>query len=65
MSDWQPIETAPRDGTSVLLMTGLKDWLDNDVPSVGWYSKMHGWVGHGASGNIPTNWMPLPTPPSN
>lgn len=61
---WQPIETAPRDSIPVLVHAGAKDWMDNDVPSVAWYSNMHGWVGHFATGETPTHWMPLPEPPA-
>lgn len=66
---WQPIETAPKDGTNVLLINrkgnqaaGL--WM-NSLLGVGWYLR---------GGNQPdtffndhhgpTHWMPLPPPPS-
>jgi hypothetical protein len=60
-SSWQPIGTAPKDGTAILtfqsnLMTGGKMrvavWRDDTVPK--------GWS---ASEESPTHWMPLPIPP--
>ena len=54
---WQPIETAPKDGTCVLVYSKGRvisayflhdDWLE---------------VLHSYSFNDPTHWMPLPEPP--
>lgn len=58
---WQPIETAPRDETEVLLYaaagvfsdTGLGYW-DGKMWSCGWNKEFRN----------PTHWMPLPTPPA-
>jgi len=61
MSEWQPIETAPRDGTRVLI-------ADEDVwmaVARFWPCNM-AWTEDAASGlklNEPTHWMPLPEPP--
>lgn len=61
---WQPIETAPRDGTRMLL------WVRGHLVMLG------SWAGHGAysgaafwSNNVPivpqpTHWLPLPQPPA-
>lgn len=63
MSKWQPIDTAPKDGTQFLAWDGVC------VENIKWWSGM--WVtswcndadyaNHGA----PTHWMPLPEPPSS
>ena len=66
---WQPIETAPKDGTHILIFCP-----HDDVPiAVG-----HMWAGEGPAfwsyadellmnvcpeGCDPTHWMPLPPPP--
>lgn len=62
--EWQPIVTAPRDGTRLLLWTGNMSttgmiWST----TVGWWDKeiCHKWI-HGSSVD-PTHWMPLPAPP--
>ena len=62
---WRPIETAPKDGTQVLLarsdgIVGCGRW--EDVRGV------YLWVGEWSSdtkdvGLKPTRWMPLPEPP--
>jgi hypothetical protein len=59
---WQPIETAPKDGTRVLV-------ADEDVwmaVARFWPCNMY-WIEDAASGmklNDPTHWMQLPGPPS-
>lgn len=70
MSDWQPIETAPKDGTTVLLYRYCEPW---DVFGYGAWEESHsvaGWIAHGffePPGNLglaaPSHWMPLPGPP--
>ena len=61
MSTWQPIETAPKDGTSVLVFVPRKS--GNLVASARnptgtqWWSK-------GLGALKPIGWMPLPDPPS-
>lgn len=58
--EWQPIETAPKDGTEILLFSGwdigLCYWR-NDSCFLGWT-----W-GAGNRFNNPSHWMPLPQPP--
>lgn len=72
MSEWQPIETAPKDGSMVLLSDGT--YVD-----AGFYHDGSACYGHrGGAGffceedrgnlltasNFPaTHWMPLPQPP--
>ncbi len=58
MSEWQPIETAPKDREIILagqwLMTG--GW---EVRSGQWLATRWPFVGQGQ----PTLWQPLPPPP--
>ena len=65
--EWQPIETAPKDGTDILVMTG------ETMHVVRWIN-IHGdfdyWAvddnKHGPftlRGKAPTHWMPLPETP--
>jgi len=65
---WQPIETAPKDGTWILV------WKhDYDCPmSAQWglldinpnkYTGMKGWSGYGYIFSDVTHWMPMPEPP--
>ena len=59
MSEWQPIETAPRDGTEILL------WEDGYI--LGSWVEEYGYFadpdGHLWKNRQPTHWMPLPAPP--
>jgi hypothetical protein len=74
--EWQPIETAPKDGTWILLycsqqkvaISGMwhvePDLFTPDVHEPGWSD----WVSDNDyimwdSGYSPTHWMPLPEPP--
>lgn len=62
MSEWQPIETAPKNGQRILL------WgLQYVMPVTGsQYFEVNGWriqPGMNALKNQPTHWMPLPRPP--
>jgi hypothetical protein len=67
---WQPIETAPKDGTEVLL------WLQppyNSIEKARWFDLWGNWqIGEfpedsdeycGIGSALPTHWMPIPTPP--
>jgi hypothetical protein len=64
MTDWQPIETAPRiDGEIVLGVLGLKAW------PMEWSDYADGWIAANESPDLvlpqnATHWMPLPTPPA-
>lgn len=66
---WRPIETAPRDGTRVLVWrpresddhvahAGVDHWRDDNAGggSGSWYRSRRY--------QQPTHWMPLPAPPS-
>ena len=75
-SGWQPIETAPKDGTDVLLarkdgvdigswQEAQPDGFESGVivdPGLpeGWY----GYLGFSPFDDPPTHWMPLPVPPA-
>lgn len=67
MTDWQPIETAPRDSTRIIGWDGAnwsityyqdgRVWVnESEVTSDG-----YGWYGH--DNWKPTQWTPLPKPP--
>jgi hypothetical protein len=74
VSEWQPIETAPKDGTLVVLVGKIVDgWAQPTRACVGSWSFeqrppyfVAGWAfvapGYIAEFN-PTHWMPLPEPP--
>jgi len=66
--DWRPIETAPKDGTDVLVSRRDKDGFE-------WFAVAQWWVRawafmSGRPGDMPaligftpTHWRPLPSPP--
>lgn len=57
---WQPIETAPKDGTEVLVCDNgdvcVANWEAGPLYT-GWRADWHG-------GIQPTDWLPLPAPPT-
>lgn len=73
--EWQPIETAPKDGTNFL---GGR-WNTGEFGHVYWSSLVCWWRdSHNGGGNVgwvtqpgafawnsPTHWMPLPEPPED
>lgn len=73
--DWQPIETAPRDGTTILgwfpirlLEADRRGTVHtrHDVMVIMWRQDCPRWSGPdgGLTREPPTHWMPLPPPPS-
>jgi hypothetical protein len=55
---WYPIETAPKDGTWMVLTSAKM------FPVIGkWSEVIDGWVAHSMP-QFPTHWMPLPDPPA-
>ena len=71
--NWQPIETAPRDGTEVLVCRVYEGGQARYAVAYN-YDDGNGWRDMGDLGwagmtndddNRPTHWMPLPEPPVN
>jgi hypothetical protein len=68
MSEWQPIETVPKDGTAVLIYCPT----ENCIVSSRWRQDGDDgrWYGTDPMGRLnwiqlPTHWMPLPAPPGH
>lgn len=67
MSDWQPIETAPKDGTAILAWE--KDWECPAVVSLEEYDGTEYWeyreslINDAMGEAFPTHWIPLPDAP--
>lgn len=68
MSEWKPIETAPKDGTPIDLFI-TRRWTDYV-----WDAEVEGWTFAQDINNdwqdrrtwpasFPTHWMPIPLPP--
>jgi hypothetical protein len=58
MSEWQPIETAPKDGTDI-----LGCWVRSNVMGV--VSYFDGiWLENDEKVSAPSHWMPLPELPA-
>lgn len=67
---WQPIETAPKDGSSVMLAREDDDfsWVceghwDRAGLHSGWYAANTHWTDATGDALDPTHWQPLPAPP--
>ena len=66
--DWQPIETAPKDGTMVDLWVTAFHGKNCRLTDM-WWSESTGWRGgrrsefNEAMAKRATYWMPLPPPP--
>jgi hypothetical protein len=60
MSEWKPIETAPRDGSDVLIWcyTGEIGIAHFDYATFAWWHNLCEYPD-------PTHWMPLPPPPES
>ena len=60
MTEWQPIDTAPKDGTDVLVWCGGAMFIA--CMEVGrWFFDRTDY----SVKPLPTHWMPLPAPPEN
>lgn len=80
MSEWQPISSAPKDGTNILLSNGDQvaegQWISDpgyirerrDVEGyyIGQdeYDGFEGWMDYDGGMPNPTHWMPLPQAPN-
>jgi len=65
--DWQPIETAPKDGKRFLIWSAI-DGMEIGYWSTSlWVKKGGAWIIYEARSDTielePTHWMPLPEPP--
>ncbi len=68
MSEWQPIETAPKDGQQLMLHLQNGDIIiaSSDIANAAvvqrkeMYIQFRVWPD---AGYLPTHWMPLPPPP--
>lgn len=73
-SEWQPIESAPKDGTRIVVWNGAAHFARwSDDCHMGQFEKAPGWqvfeceddtfYAWGLSASEVTHWMPLPQPP--
>lgn len=67
MSEWRPIDTAPKDGSHVMLGDAPEQYVcegyyeeDGDR---GWYMANTHWTDAYDGRVYPTHWQPLPSPP--
>lgn len=75
-AEWQPIETAPKDGTRILIAGGTYYYDASEMPDQEFtsadtaYWRNGGWCGgygseyNGEYWHKPTHWQPLPAPPA-
>lgn len=70
---WQPIKTAPKDGTRIVLYAA--QWTDDGVTLGEWSERIGCWSadagcmedGPAMTSDVldgPTHWMPVPAPPA-
>jgi hypothetical protein len=59
MSEWQPIKTAPKDGTPIRVLLESTVAYEEHIPA----ALMGGWKRQDSHDKI-VGWMPLPYPPS-
>jgi hypothetical protein len=75
-NEWQPIKTAPRDGTRVWLFDPdteecVGSYASTDLPQnhpdywEGWVYAEEILINHCATDPVPTHWMPIPKRPAN
>lgn len=70
--EWQPIETAPKDGTPIIVGNSAGPWVARYCavfqsgyrPENPWQCMMlNRWHMPRHASSVPTHWMPLPEPP--
>ncbi len=61
LSDWQPMETAPKDGTGFLVYWPLSLTGGPEIDRLGGWAEYEEIVGFGEP--PASHWMPLPAPP--
>jgi hypothetical protein len=71
MSEWQPIETAPKDGAEILLGFAGEKWIvqgrwvgDYKARDGAWWALNNDPTDAWGGELYPTHWMPLPSPPT-
>ncbi len=79
MSEWQPIETAPRDGTEIIIYGKTNNWKDSVAEKLTgnmtkhFYIEISHWTREDGEKQFsvpiknwsqPTHWMPLPPLPT-
>lgn len=62
MSEWQPIDTAPKESGNILVFVPPR------FITLGWHAEGDGWMDatcpeHAGPEIDPTHWLPLPEPP--
>lgn len=73
--NWQPIETAPKDGTTILVFNGPNEGFYTEPGRIGTASYQdytnldnNKWYADDCCDGVttynPTHWMPLPAPPT-
>lgn len=64
--EWQPIETAPKDGTQILVFMPTYFQGKGGMQVCVWmnWSDAPGWYSHVSGRHEPTHWMRLPEPPA-
>lgn len=65
MSEWQPIDTAPKDGSDILVVSESAEfkiifWSEDDGEDGCWCDPLY-FIGEETE--TLTHWMPLPEPP--
>ncbi|VBB10646.1 hypothetical protein [Burkholderia stabilis] len=68
LAEWNPIETAPHDGTPMLLFARAKNATASAIV-IGWWLRDLGWIEAAFTPNhpvglVPSLWMPLPAFPN-